>query len=130
MTCALSAKSRGVTGRGALRSAKQTAMNEGTIVKSAHTVPLAHPALAGHFPGRPIVPGVVILDYVGDALRAFLPELVHITGFPVVKFLVPLPPEQTFEIAISRKGEGQASFEVTAAGNKIVSGTISYRIRD
>src|SRR3546814_5615986 len=29
-----------------------------------------HPALPGHFPGRPIVPGVVIVDRVLDAIEA------------------------------------------------------------
>lgn len=31
-----------------------------------------HPALAGHFPGRPIVPGVVLLDH---SLRALAAEI-------------------------------------------------------
>ena len=29
-----------------------------------------HPALPGHFPGRPIVPGVVILDHVQQAIES------------------------------------------------------------
>src|SRR3546814_2617840 len=29
-----------------------------------------HPSLPGHFPGRPLVPGVVVLDRVLDAIEA------------------------------------------------------------
>jgi 3-hydroxymyristoyl/3-hydroxydecanoyl-(acyl carrier protein) dehydratase len=34
------------------------------------TVPSGHPALDGHFPGRPVVPGVLLLEYVLDAIEA------------------------------------------------------------
>ncbi|MEJ6022743.1 hypothetical protein [Ramlibacter sp. PS4R-6] len=33
-------------------------------------VPAAHPSLAGHFPGNPIVPGVLLLDHVMARLAA------------------------------------------------------------
>jgi 3-hydroxymyristoyl/3-hydroxydecanoyl-(acyl carrier protein) dehydratase len=28
------------------------------------TIPAEHPALPGHFPGRPVVPGALLLDHV------------------------------------------------------------------
>ena len=31
----------------------------------------AHPALPGHFPGQPLVPGVMMLEQVARALRAW-----------------------------------------------------------
>ncbi len=36
----------------------------------ALTIAADHPAFAGHFPGRPIVPGVVLLDHSLRALTA------------------------------------------------------------
>ena len=34
------------------------------------TIPADHPALPGHFPGQPIVPGVVVLDRVVEVIEA------------------------------------------------------------
>lgn len=93
-------------------------------------IQLTHPALAGHFPGNPIVPGVVILDEVAHALPRFLGEQITIVGFPTVKFIAPLAPEQEFSVAFTRKGENQVSFEVSAQGGKIVTGSITYKYPD
>ncbi len=35
------------------------------MIERVVTIPADHPSLPGHFPGRPIVPAVVILDEVG-----------------------------------------------------------------
>lgn len=91
-------------------------------------IPRNHPALAGHFPGNPIVPGVTILDCVVQQLPPFLNDTVRVTGFATVKFIAPLAPEVEFEIQFQRKGAGQAAFEVVAAGGKIASGTVAYEL--
>src|SRR5690606_11438064 len=52
-----------------------------------------HPSLPGHFPGRPVVPGVVLLDHVLALLERRHPELAGVAlRLPQVKFLQPLLP--------------------------------------
>jgi len=65
-------------------------------------IPAAHPALPGHFPGQPIVPGVVLLDRITAALeRVDDARLSHIAA---VKFLAPLRPDEDAELRIVRDG--------------------------
>ncbi len=59
-----------------------------------------HPSLPGHFPGAPVVPGVVILDEVLTALAEWRGEC-QLAVIRAVKFLVPLKPEQPFTICLS-----------------------------
>lgn len=76
-------------------------------------VPVDHPALPGHFPGRPIVPGVLLLDEVMSWLN-------RSGGFRVaklceVKFLAAMHPGELatascdtisglFEVSVIRSG--------------------------
>lgn len=62
-------------------------------------VPVDHPCLAGHFPGNPIVPGVVLIDHVLAAVRDDLGR--PLAGIPNVKFLQPLRPGTAFTICWS-----------------------------
>lgn len=55
-----------------------------------------HPAMAGHFPNRPIVPGVLLLDQVQAGLK-------KISGMTVqhweqVKFLSPMTPSECAKV--------------------------------
>ena len=79
-----------------------------------------HPTLPGHFPGAPLVPGVVILDEVLAALIEWRQES-QLTGIRLVKFLAPLTPEQTFTISFSAKNERAAEINFYCrAGDRII----------
>lgn len=58
-----------------------------------------HPCLSGHFPGNPIVPGVVLLEQVIDAIQQVHPEM-RVSGFTAVKFVSVLLPGEAFSIQL------------------------------
>lgn len=85
-------------------------------------VPPDHPSLPGHFPGRPVVPGVVVLDRVLDAIaaRGVEPGALHL---PQVKFVQPLLPGEVAEVHL----EGAAprwKFRVVRDGATIATGDV------
>ena len=84
-----------------------------------------HPSLPGHFPGAPLVPGVVILDEVLAALLEWRKDC-QLTGIRAVKFLVPLKPEQTFTICFSASddGGGDVNFSCRVEDRAIVEGRL------
>ena len=63
-------------------------------------VPADHPCLSGHFPGQPIVPGVVILDEVIAAIADQLGAAPAALQLIQIKFLRSLRPEQTATLSL------------------------------
>ena len=55
-------------------------------------IPADHPAFAGHFPGHPIVPGVVLLDLAQAAIEA--EQGLQLGGLAMAKFLRPVGPAE------------------------------------
>ena len=84
-----------------------------------------HPTLPGHFPGTPLVPGVVILDEVLAVLIEWRQDS-QLTGIRMVKFLAPLQPEQAFTISLSARSEHaeEVNFCCRAADRIIVVGQL------
>jgi len=80
-----------------------------------------HPALPGHFPGQPVVPGVLLLDHVAAAVaqwqRGTLRQLAQ------VKFLQPLLPGQEAELLLSADGE-RIRFRISAGQGEIANGIV------
>ena len=61
------------------------------------TIPADHPALPGHFPGNPVVPGVLVLDHATTAILNAYPGQ-RLAALPQVKFLQPVRPGDTVTI--------------------------------
>ena len=84
-----------------------------------------HPSLPGHFPGAPLVPGVVILDEVLGALLEWREDCL-LSAIRTVKFLVPLKPGQIFTIRFSAGDDGgrEVNFSCRVADRVIVEGRL------
>lgn len=85
-----------------------------------------HPSLPGHFPGHPIIPGVVLLNEVLDSLRQAMQEPVVVTGLPIVKFHAPLMPGEDVTISIEPDAPGQATFRCHVGTRLVASGSVDF----
>jgi 3-hydroxyacyl-[acyl-carrier-protein] dehydratase len=84
-----------------------------------------HPSLAGHFPGHPIVPGVVLLGEVIETLHRGSAAL-SVTGLPMVKFSSPLKPGEAVTIQVVQDGTALASFSCRVDTRLVASGVIEF----
>ena len=91
-------------------------------------IPKDHPSLVGHFPNNPIVPGVVILGEVLNALRKGNGSNVKVLGVPSMKFLSPLRPGEALVILLQVESTGEATFTCTSRGRTIATGRLAYRV--
>ncbi|MBR0567184.1 beta-hydroxyacyl-ACP dehydratase [Azoarcus sp. L1K30] len=94
--------------------------------RELHIAP-AHPAFAGHFPGRPIVPGVVLLDEVARALTAALGLDRPRWQVGQVKFVRPVGPGESVVLRWKPAAtHGAIAFAIeTVDGVAVASGTLT-----
>lgn len=89
------------------------------------TVPLDHPAFAGHFPGTPILPGVVLLDIALQIIAGEIaPDQCEIAS---VKFLSPAVPGEELTIRHTVSAGGTIRFDINAGMRKIAVGNLLPR---
>ena len=80
-----------------------------------------HPALPGHFPGRPIVPGVVLLDRILLGAERWLARSLRVSSLQQAKFTRPLLPEQTAKALLSLRGD-ELKFEIVREEARLAQG--------
>ena len=85
------------------------------------SIPRTHPALAGHFPGHPVVPGVLILETVLAVARQ--QEEQQIQGVAQAKFISVLLPDEPCVITLSRSRQG-LRFTCAAADRMVATGLL------
>ena len=86
-----------------------------------------HPALPGHFPGNPVVPGVVLLNCILDELGRQAPQ-VTVTGIRKLKFLRMLFPGQSFSVEFAAPAAGGLRFKCWQDGAVLAEGNLAAHI--
>ncbi|MBW4024540.1 MAG: hypothetical protein HIU92_15680 [Proteobacteria bacterium] len=86
-------------------------------------VPDAHPTASGHFPGRPVIPGALLLD---EAAQAIAGAAAGPVCFRAVKFIAPARHGEPLELRWRAHDNGVVTFEFRRPGQEksIVAGTL------
>lgn len=85
-----------------------------------------HPALRGHFPGHPLVPGVILLEQLALALRAWRDQ--RLTRVLEAKFMQPLLPAQAALLRLTAAPPSgptpRIRFEILRDGRLLARGVV------
>ena len=90
------------------------------------TFAIDHPAFAGHFPGRPIVPGVLLIDAVLHAVAQAGQSAGENCQIASAKFLSPVLPGETLTISYTTTtttDKGHTRFDISGKGRQVATGT-------
>jgi 3-hydroxymyristoyl/3-hydroxydecanoyl-(acyl carrier protein) dehydratase len=93
------------------------------------SIPQEHPVFRGHFPGNPIVPGVMLLEWVtGEVARALgrAPATLRVRE---AKFFSPLEPMQQARLTVEL-GEQRCAFDIQRDAERIARGILEWNARD
>ncbi|MBO9611512.1 MAG: 3-hydroxyacyl-ACP dehydratase [Dyadobacter sp.] len=75
-----------------------------------------HPVFQGHFPGAPVLPGVVQVEMVKAVLSKALEKAFALKEMSTCKFLEVLNPAETPELTLHIQYKGDEVLDVNASG--------------
>ncbi len=121
---------------------KITELKPGTFVRGIKSVTINEPFFQGHFPGHPIMPGVLIVEAMGQTGGILLlnsydrPEekVVYFTGLDKVRFRKPVQPgdQLVMECTMIRQRRNMCTMEARAyvAGQLVTTAELSAMVVD
>ena len=111
-------------------------LDKGTLVASS-TVPAASPVFEGHFPGMPLVPGVLLIETMAQASGflilaktdfAAMPFLMMVDGAKMRDFVTPGTPLE-ISVTLEHEGSGYAvtKAKISSGGKKVADCQLKLR---
>lgn len=85
-------------------------------------VPDDLPLFAGHFPGAPILPGVILISWAATCAEAYLDWKGDSLGVDHLKFNAAVWPGESLQLALSLTPTGGVKFDFQAAGKPKAAG--------
>ena len=85
----------------------------------------AHPAFDGHFPGAPVLPGVVLLDEAIRAIELAAGGEARCWRVASVKFLRAVAPGEALALEQERLASGTIRFTILSAGQAVATGALA-----
>ncbi len=80
----------------------------------------------GHFPGMPIVPGVVQLQWVIEVAKRLEPASDYVEVVEALKFHSLLRPGEPFELRVERTADSITAFRLHGDGQTFSSGRLRF----
>lgn len=118
-------------------------INEGEGIVAIKNVTMNEPHFMGHFPNKPIMPGVLIVEAIAQASAIFTiktlgeeaeGKLVYFMSIDNAKFRKPVTPGDTLYIEVkklqSRGAVWKFAGEVKVNGKKVAEATVTAMIAD
>ena len=90
-------------------------------------IPSGHPAFEGHFPGRPILPAVVLLAEALAAIESATGHAAQEWTLANAKFLAPVAPGTPLVLSHQATAAGAIRFEVRSTAGVVAHGMLALR---